>query len=51
MMSDASLGMSVINKSQMLQEDFSRHHQQQQQQQQQPYQPLEASEVEMLENQ
>ena len=36
MMSDASLGMSVINKSQMLQEDLAARHQQQQQPQQQP---------------
>ena len=40
MMSDASLGMSVINKSQMLQEDLAARHQQQHQpqQQQQPQQ-------------
>ena len=39
MMSDASLGMSVINKSQMLQEDLAARHQQQHQQQPQQQPP------------
>ena len=43
MMSDASLGMSVINRSQMLQEDLAARHQQPQQQPQQQLPNYEAS--------